>query len=121
MAPGPLAVGLLPHCARVNHLGACTFVPTSSPFRHFLLFPRPAASSSAHIPCHFTQSLLSVPGHPSPCAPWRSLLLFAPVMSPGVLTYADLDIVPSKITEGTAMEPTRYSRWGAEGGGGWGG
>jgi NADH dehydrogenase (ubiquinone) 1 alpha subcomplex subunit 9 len=32
--------------------------------------------------------------------------------SPGVLTYADLDIVPGKITEGMPMEPIRYSRIG---------
>lgn len=31
---------------------------------------------------------------------------------PGVLTYADLDMIPAKITEGTAMEPIRYSRVG---------
>lgn len=30
----------------------------------------------------------------------------------GVLTYADLDIAPAKVTEGTAMEAVRYSRVG---------
>jgi hypothetical protein len=33
-----------------------------------------------------------------------------PPRLPGALTYADLDIIPGKITEGTAMEPIRYSR-----------
>ncbi|KIY94131.1 hypothetical protein MNEG_13832 [Monoraphidium neglectum] len=32
------------------------------------------------------------------------------VVPDGALTYADLDIIPGKITEGTAMEPIRYSR-----------
>lgn len=30
----------------------------------------------------------------------------------GVKTYSDLDMVPGKITEGTAMEAVRYSRIG---------
>ncbi|KAI8469041.1 MAG: hypothetical protein J3K34DRAFT_470264 [Monoraphidium minutum] len=34
------------------------------------------------------------------------------LVPPGVLTYSDLDMIPAKITEGTAMEPIRYSRVG---------
>lgn len=45
-------------------------------------------------------------------ADWVDEISTGKVVPDGVPTYSDLDIIPGKITEGMAMEPTRYSRVG---------
>ncbi|GBF98166.1 NADH dehydrogenase mitochondrial [Raphidocelis subcapitata] len=45
-------------------------------------------------------------------ADWVDEISTGKVVPDGVHTYADLDMIPQRITEGMAMEPIRYSRTG---------